>query len=465
MTPGRVSSAGSEAVDLCRSAGFFLDEWQQWVLEQALGERDDGKWSALEVGLLVPRQNGKGAVLMARMLAGLFLFDEELVIYSAHLYSTSSETFLRIKSLVENCDHLRKRCKKPRTSHGEEGIELLNGNRLRFLARTKGGGRGFSGDCVVLDEAFNLPAAMMSAMFPAMSARDNPQIWYTTTPPQEFDPPSRQIRSVRHRVVSGVQTDRLAYYEWSCEPGVDPDDRAMWAQANPALNIRITEEFIESEQAAIPPEQWVVERLGVFEEGEGVGGVISTIQWDACVEPASQIRGPYAFAYDVSLDHSWSSIAICCEVDGRPHVEVAKHEPGTEWVPAELARMCGEWKPLVVMGNPAGPAAALLPKVLDAGVEVETVSGQTYAAACGLFLEDVLARRLRHLDDPMLAKAVAAGAKRPLGDAWAWSQRQSSADITPLTAATLALWGWSQHRPPVAVPAVVNLSDLLDDWE
>jgi phage terminase large subunit-like protein len=116
VTPPRVSSAGSEAVDLCRSAGFFLDEWQQWVLEQALGERDDGKWSALEVGLLVPRQNGKGAVLMARMLAGLFLFEEELVIYSAHLYSTSSETFLRIKSLVENSDHLRKRCKKPRTS-------------------------------------------------------------------------------------------------------------------------------------------------------------------------------------------------------------------------------------------------------------------------------------------------------------------------------------------------------------
>jgi phage terminase large subunit-like protein len=310
VTPPRVSSAGSEAVDLCRSAGFFLDEWQQWVLEQALGERDDGKWSALEVGLLVPRQNGKGAVLMARMLAGLFLFEEELVIYSAHLYSTSSETFLRIKSLVENSDHLRKRCKKPRTSHGEEGIELLNGNRLRFLARTKGGGRGFSGDCVVLDEAFNLPAAMMSAMFPAMSARDNPQIWYTTTPPQEFDPPSRQIRSVRHRAVSGVQCDRLAYYEWSCEPGVDPDDRAMWAQSNPALNIRVSEEFIESERAAIPPEQWVVERLGVFEEGEGIGGVISTIQWSACTEPASQLRGPWAFAFDVSLDHSWASIGI-----------------------------------------------------------------------------------------------------------------------------------------------------------
>jgi hypothetical protein len=125
--------------------------------------------------------------------------------------------------------------------------------------------------------------------------------------------------------------------------------------------------------------------------------------------------------------------------------------------------MVAEWGPLVVMGNPAGPAAALLPRIQAAGVTVETVTGQQYAAACGLFLEDVLARRLRHLDDPLLAAAVSAGAKRPLGDAWAWSQRNSTADITPLTAATLALWGWSQHRPTEPAPGVVNLSDYLDE--
>ena len=36
-------------------------------------ERADGNWSAFEVGVNVPRQNGKGGIIEARELAGLFL--------------------------------------------------------------------------------------------------------------------------------------------------------------------------------------------------------------------------------------------------------------------------------------------------------------------------------------------------------------------------------------------------------
>lgn len=82
--PQHVTSAGHEAVDLAASAGLILDPWQAFVLEHALGERGDGQWAAFEVGLVVPRQNGKGSVLEARELAGLFLFGEELILHSAH---------------------------------------------------------------------------------------------------------------------------------------------------------------------------------------------------------------------------------------------------------------------------------------------------------------------------------------------------------------------------------------------
>jgi hypothetical protein len=46
------------------------------------------------------------------------------------------------------------------------------------------------------------------------------------------------------------------------------------------------------------------------------------------------------------------------------------------------------------------------------------------------------------------------GAKRPLGDAWAWS-RKAAVDISSLVAVTLALWGAaaqkSKRTPLVAV--------------
>ena len=47
--PDRISSAGAEAIDLARAAGLHLDDWQQWVLDKSLGERDDGTWSMRSV--------------------------------------------------------------------------------------------------------------------------------------------------------------------------------------------------------------------------------------------------------------------------------------------------------------------------------------------------------------------------------------------------------------------------------
>ena len=71
LVPDYVASTGPDAIELAALAGLHLDPWQQLVLTHSLGERPDGKWAAFEVGLVVPRQNGKGSILEARELAGL----------------------------------------------------------------------------------------------------------------------------------------------------------------------------------------------------------------------------------------------------------------------------------------------------------------------------------------------------------------------------------------------------------
>ena len=194
--PKARSSAGVEAVELAASAGLVLDDWQAFALDCALGERKDGKWSAFEVGLIVPRQNGKGSILEARELAGLFLFGEQLILHSAHEFKTAQEAFRRLLLLVENTDDLRKRVSRIRTSHGEEGIELTTGQRLRFVARSTGSGRGFSGDVVILDEAYRLPREALGALMPTLSARPNPQLWYASSA-GHVD--SEVLRSLRDR--------------------------------------------------------------------------------------------------------------------------------------------------------------------------------------------------------------------------------------------------------------------------
>src|SRR5258708_12756431 len=83
--PPCVSNAqGEDAVELAASAGLHLDPWEAWVLKQSMGTLPGGQWSAFEVGLLVPRQNGKNAILEARDLPALFLPHAPLLLPTAH---------------------------------------------------------------------------------------------------------------------------------------------------------------------------------------------------------------------------------------------------------------------------------------------------------------------------------------------------------------------------------------------
>jgi hypothetical protein len=439
--PAYVSSAGEEAVDFCESFGLRLDPWQQHVIKRSLGERADGKWSAFEVGILVPRQNGKGSLLEAREMAGMFLFGENLILHSAHEFKTAAEAFRRVLFHVDTNDFLRKRVKKVRTSHGEEGIELTTGSRLRFVARSTGSGRGFTGDTVILDEAYNLSSEGMSALLPTLSARPNPQIWYTSSAGMET---SDQLRRVRERGVSG-EARRLAFFEWSAAPGSDLDDPKVWAQANPAMGIRIGEEFIESERDAMDDLGFSRERLGIWFD-PSVNQVIPPATWAALADAGSQVEDPVVFAVDANPERSGAAIAVAGRrADELGHVEVVDARDGTGWLLDRIVALHERHKPKALVLDPASQAGSLLPALRDRGIEPEEVTGREFAQACGAFYDDVTEKSaFRHLDQGSLNDALAGAKKGPRGDAWIWHRRNSGIDISPLVAATLAWHGFAK---------------------
>jgi phage terminase large subunit-like protein len=445
------ATAGDEAIELARHAGLVLDPWQQLVLRQSLGEGADGKWAAFEVGLLVARQNGKGAILEARELWGLFLGGERLIMHSAHLYKTSVEAYRRIKGLIQNTPDLHKRVLRYPAAHGEEGIELKNGARLQFVARTKGSGRGFSGDCVILDEAYNLDDGALTALMPTMSARPNPQLWYTSSAGNEDS-------AVLGRVVRrGLKGDpSLAYMDWSVphdvdgpNDDIDVDDQQGWAQANPGLGIRITAEHVTRERRALDRVGFARERLGVgtYPAEETEDGPIPMDAWVLCVDPESQPVGKVAFGVDMTLDRSRAAIGVAGHrSDGVGHVEVADARPGSRWIVERVKDLRQKWRGPVVI-DPAGPAGSLIPELEDAGVEVTKVTARDLAQACGAFHDVVCAKELRHLDDPRLTDAVRGARVRSLSDAWAFDRR-TSGDASPLLAVVLARHAASKAAVP-----------------
>lgn len=101
-------------------------------------------------------------------------------------------------------------------------------------------------------------------------------------------------------------------------------------------------------------------------------------------------------------------------------------------------------KPHGFLADDRGPVASLLPEIKLAGVEVETLNAQDHAQACGFLIDVVNQDKLRHLAQPELRAAIKGAATRPLGDAWAWSRKNSHVDISPLVSCTLALWGFGR---------------------
>ncbi len=449
--PACVSSAGEEAVELARMAGLVLDPWQEFVLAASLGEREDGKWAAFEVGVVVSRQNGKGSILEARELAGLFLLGERFIIHSAHQFDTSLEAFRRLLTLIEDTPDFDRRVKRVVRSHGEEGIELKGGQRIRFRTRTKGGGRGFTSDCLILDEAMILPESAHGALLPTLSARPNPQVWYTgSAVDQEVHEHGIVLARIRERGLRG-DDPALAYAEWSVdgdEFAARPElatDLEAWAQANPGLGIRISAEHIGREQRSMDPKTFAVERLGVgdWPRTDGLGDrPIDPEAWAALRDPKSSALDPVCFALDVAPDRS--SAAICVagwRSDGRKHVEVVEHERGTGWAAERLAELKKAHRTVAIVCDGSGPVSSLLPQLEELKVDVTLVNAKEHGQACGMIYDAVEQRTIRHLGSQEMASAIAGAVKRPLGDAWAWSRKSSTVDISPLVACTLALWG------------------------
>lgn len=362
-------------------------------------------------------------------------------------HNTSVEAFLRIKTLIDGSDWLTRKVKHIRTSHGDEGIELMDGSRLRFVARSTGSGRGFSGDLLVLDEAYNLGADQMAALLPTLSARPNPQVWYTSSAGMAS---SDQLRQVRIRGRRG-DNDRLVYFEWSCPEGVDMDDPNNWAQANPSMGYRVEQDFIAAERKALPDDVFARERLGIWSE-DNERAVIDLALWAKLADPDSRPGEKIAFAVDAKPDRSTAAIASAGRrADGRLHTKIVDHRPGMGWLVERLATLQERYRPVAVVLDPSGPAGSLITDLADVGIEPILVNAREMGQACGAFHSDVMNDQLRHTDQDSLNTALAAATTRNLGDAWAWDRRRGHGDICPLVAVTLATHGFrlrGNDEPP-----------------
>jgi hypothetical protein len=441
------SNAWEDVADLSASFGVELDPWQELVLRAALGERAGGRWAAQQVALSAPRQNGKSQLIVARALAGALLFGERLIVISAHQADTARETFQKFMEQIDQSPALLARLRGGSVRDGvmnavnREHIKFQNGAMIKFKARTGSGGRGFSADCLLLDEAQILGARAWASIRPTMSARKNPQVWLLGTPPTPEDD-GEVFARIRESALAG-KTTRLAYAEWSADPDADPSLVETRRSANPAWDSRINHELVQGEYESMSAEQFALERLGIWPSD--TRSAIFPNWPDLAAEFSMAGRGSYGMALDVSSDLAYSSVAVAA---GDADVQVDYRRNGVGVVldqVRDVRAQLGISGPVLLMGRNAATYAA----DLDArGVATVIASNADRVGACARLNEAVTEGQLRHRSQEPLSLAVSGAKWSTAPDGRVLDRRHAAADLGPLYAVAGALLALSSDVGP-----------------
>lgn len=372
----------------------------------------------------------------------MLLYNEQ-VIYTAHLQKTATETFEEMAAFFET-GKLRSYVKDIKTALGREQIVLRSGARVKFLARTRNGGRGQHGDLLIFDEAQELDVSSQSSFLPAISASLNPQTIYVGTPP-DGEAQGEVFRGIREKALAGG-TKTTAWFEFSVPEIGDVTDKERWASANPALGRRILVSTIEGECEQMPPDMFARERLGwwtpVIEHKEDYA--IDEAAWDACKSEEMKPEGKTAYGVKFSADGSL--VCLCGAViptGGIPaRVSLIDMKPtgqGTQWLADWLNARYTKASCVVIDGrNGVDVLVEKISGVWKMKGSVIRPSAKDVIASADILMDAVNERTVTWYEkQAALRESAVTATKRPLGGGWAFGGENA----TPIEAAALALWG------------------------
>lgn len=494
---------GPEVGQVAALADYPADPEQQIALDATFALTAAGRSAASTVVAIACRQNLKTGLIKQIELGWLFVTGERLVVHSAHEFDTSREAFRDMRNLIEGCAVLRKRIKPGgiKGTPADMSIETLAGARLVYKTRTKGAGVGKSPRKVVLDEAYALVPEHMSALRFSISAQLDPQIIVASS---AAHPESDVLRAFVKRGREGNE-ERLAYFEWCIKNGVSAcrdgencthvvgeaagcilDDLDALRLANPQLGKRLQVQTILDERAeCVTIELAAVffrERGGLHDDPVQGKTRIDLVKWHKQADTSSALVGPVAIAFDVTPKATAAAIAAVGRIEGDVwRGEITGHDdgngvivpdsrPGTGWLVGRLVEIVlnPDNDVCCVVMDSASEAGAFEKELLayrrdendpDSTVFVKVakpadrvppgktrlvvISGREYTQACAALDNEISNERWRHFGQKPLNDAVEGARETPSGDAWKWSRKDSTVNIAPLVATTLARHGFA----------------------
>lgn len=458
--------------------------WQKWFLIHALelhptevDDYGDPVFRFRKVLLLVGRQNGKSTVMQALTLWRMYIDRCSLVIGTAQDLEVAESLWAESLEMAEETEELKVEIGKIERQPGRKKFKLRTGEEYKVKAASRRGGRGLSGELVLLDELREHQSwDAWGAVTKTTNAKARAQVYGISNAGDATSLVLRYLRQTAHAELGdpdgineaavpaeellGDEFDEsddidsgLAIFEWSAPPGVDIFDRDAWAQANPSLGYRIRETTLASDAKTDP--EWVFRTECLCQWSDGtLEGPFPPGTWDAGrFDPSkpTQIVGKVKAGVATSQDRIKTYIAFAgYRQNGQPQVELVAERAGSDWVEGWLRERADVVE--AVTGQTRGaPESALMGELrasLDGVIPVEDWVGGDVPGWTGKFYDLVRGTTadkggidgLAHNPWPSLDLAAATAVpKLTEGGAFMWDGKRSPTDIAPLKAATGAV--------------------------
>ncbi|KOG73546.1 terminase [Streptomyces antibioticus] len=451
--------------------------WQKYVSDVALEiDPATGLFAHREVGLSVSRQQGKTELTLGAQVHRAMAWPRQNIVYAAQTRGMARQRWEdEFWEKISNSPLAK--YARIRKSNGNEAI-LFPGKRSRMgiTANTEKAGHGPPLDLGFIDEAFaHEDDRLEQAFSPAMLTRAMAQLWWAsaggTTKSVWLNKKREKGRELIEALFAALAEDpaaprpRAAYFEWYAPEDMDRADPATWRATLPALGYTVTEEVIAAELEKMDPAEFDRAYLNRTRKPTPPSDPnVPKAAWPGLVDtPSKPTADRVALALDVSQDRKRAAIAAASlRSDGKVHVEVVAHRPGTDWVVPAVAKLHGLWKPVAVAVASAGaPAGSLIDDLIAAGIDVPkdkdapmrgdlaVMRSGDITEACGQLADAMNQGTLAHLDQVPLTAAVNGARTRRNGDAWTLDRTNSLVDISPLCAVTFARWALLIRGPHV----------------
>lgn len=440
--------------------GIKLLEWQKQIVYRwlAVNENEDGKWiwANPKAGLLVPRQNGKTEIIIARIIGGM-IFMSEALIYTAHSDKTVDEVKRRVMNFFyqaeeEIRDLLTAEFDKEPKSF--DFVELRNKGRCVFRTRTRTGGLGTTNDTLILDEAQEETDAQQEALLPTISAgkSQNQQILRAGTPPSGGGSGTVFIR-IRQNVLDGKDHD-TCWQEWSVELLTDPSDEDAWYDTNPSLGYHLMVAAVRNEAKDMAVDSFNKMRLGWI-AGLESKRAISDALWTQLKVDKVTLPEDYKRVYAIKFAPDGSAVSLGVGVympNDIVHVELVERKPmsaGTNWITNWLFdRKHLRWrKASKIIIDGASGTQLLVEELVRTDRRISkrilTPNVKEAGAAYSAFQTAVEQRTLTHFDQPALNGSIKTAKKRSIGKdgMFGYASMNPDIQIDPTECAAFCYYG------------------------